>query len=133
MKTLISLEDYHNAILNPRSFIHEGLPKIGIKLKTVYLDPTLGGKPHDILGFLHINFLMRGEVCNYIDLINESEEFPFHKTKVVKFTFSTVEEALRRAAVIAILTYSNNGADSDFIRLHTLPLMARGVAFGSEI
>jgi hypothetical protein len=83
------------------------------------------------MGFLHINPLMKGEVFNYWDLItSESEDLPFHQLKLVKFTFASLDEALRRAAVIAILTYTRGGG---FIKLFTLPQLARGVSFGSEL
>ena len=58
----------------------------------------------DVLSLLHVNPTMNCEVLNYLDLVKE-DYLPLQAYKVVRCPFSNPQESLRRALLLACLTF----------------------------
>ncbi len=91
---------------------------------------TFDPNQSNILSILHSSSQQGCELLNYLDLIKE-DYLPLQHYKLVKFTCTTVGEALKRAVLIACLTY--RGAQRDFIKVHTRQIISRAPTYISDI
>ena len=74
---------------------------LGVKFKTVAVQSS---GMLDVLSLLHVNPNMNCEVLNYLDLVKE-DYLPLHAYKLIRCPFSTQQESLRRALLLACLTF----------------------------
>ena len=84
----------------------------------------------NILTLLHSSSQKGCEVLNYLDLIDE-DYLPLQHYKVIKFSCPSLGEALKRAILIACLTYRGN--QRDFIKVYTKKMISHATTYISEV
>ena len=97
-----------------------------MKQKNSHNDPNYS----NILAILHSSSQQECELLNYLDVIKE-DYLPLQHYKLVKFTCTSIGEALKRAVLIACLTF--RGPQRDFIKLHTKHMISRAPTYISDI
>ena len=70
------------------------------------------------MAIFHCNEEMEAVVVNYPDICKDSY-MPNHKIKLIKIPLKSVEEARRRVAVLALLTFSIMRGPNLFVKLFT--------------
>ena len=74
---------------------------LGVAFKTVAMKSS---SLLDVLSLLHVNPTMNCEVVNYLDMVKE-DYLPLQAYKLIRCPFSTPQESLRRALLLACLTF----------------------------
>ena len=72
----------------------------------------------NLISIIHLNEDQECKVVNYHEVCSDSY-LPNYKIKLIKLNLRSVEEARRRAAIIALLTYSLMCGPNVFVKLHT--------------
>lgn len=89
---------------------------------------------NSLISLVHVNENMQCDILNYLDEVKE-EFLPLHHLKIVKCTFSSREEALRRAVLIAVLTFKRDRkrGTTDFLKLNTYLQISQASSYVSEV